>query len=545
MNNQLTINELRAYQAGQLDGPARHRIERLLLEDPFYADALEGLEALQRTGASLPKQTAQLRRALHERINESATERRLFPLWITTMAASIALVMGVALYFIYTTKPVTTAVKKPTISTHSEPIVIEIGPKDSSLAKTVETVAVLESHVARLRGGKGVVERPRSAERRTMYSLPAKRGPVSSQAGDEEYIEIVLTHNNYEQEVKPEIAIDDAPRPNYRRITNPERAFGPNAPEAPEVTFWSDASARFTLARSFVASRLIPTQAAMLTNAYSAPQSVAFETPKGSTANGILLAPVTVVGYGTQSKRELTGAVSAVKPALAPRFMPTQTMALNIIEGTITDQKGEPLPGVQVTVKGTNRGTTTNAAGQFSLDSLLVGGQTLTIASVGFKTQELNALVLKKGSIQLTEDTQVLNEVVVTGYGRAKPKRSEAMSVKTTNRTKTEEVVGVLAYVTELNKTESQAFLDYVKKEAAPYLEGPLEIRIHTKADGSVRQVSVEKGIRIHETGQKRVTRSFIPSQQVVAEAERLVRQYPNWPKKRQWFLWVIGWNKP
>lgn len=150
MNNQLTIDELRAYQAGQLDGPARHRVERLLLEDPFYADALEGLEALQRTGASLPRQTAQLRQALHQRINESATEKRLFPLWVTTMAASILLMMGVALYFIFNTKPAKKPLRQP--DQHTEAVgglPVEIGPGDSAVQKTVETVAALEAHANR------------------------------------------------------------------------------------------------------------------------------------------------------------------------------------------------------------------------------------------------------------------------------------------------------------------------------------------------------------------------------------------------------------
>ncbi|WP_185155442.1 anti-sigma factor [Rudanella paleaurantiibacter] len=150
MNNQLTIDELRAYQAGQLDGPARHRVERLLLEDPFYADALEGLEALQRTGASLPRQTAQLRQALHQRIEESASEKRLFPLWVTTMAASILLMMGVALYFIFNTKPARNTTPQPPRPAEAVGgFPVEIGPSDSAVQKTVETVAALEEHTNR------------------------------------------------------------------------------------------------------------------------------------------------------------------------------------------------------------------------------------------------------------------------------------------------------------------------------------------------------------------------------------------------------------
>jgi len=110
MSNQLTIKELRAYQAGRLSGADLHRVERLLLEDPFYADVLEGLEALQQSGKSLTDQTADLRYVLHQRIHESANERRLMPLWVTSAAASILLVLGVAIYLIYFYQPAFTPV---------------------------------------------------------------------------------------------------------------------------------------------------------------------------------------------------------------------------------------------------------------------------------------------------------------------------------------------------------------------------------------------------------------------------------------------------
>ena len=98
--NQLTASELQAYQAGQLTGQAQHRVERLLLENPFYADALEGLDALQQAGTSVAGQTSELRDALHRRIQESATERRLLPLWLTALTAAIILMVCVAIYLI-------------------------------------------------------------------------------------------------------------------------------------------------------------------------------------------------------------------------------------------------------------------------------------------------------------------------------------------------------------------------------------------------------------------------------------------------------------
>jgi len=102
MNDQLTFDDLRSYQAGRLSGPARHRVERLLLEDPFYADALAGLEAMQQTAARpTAEQLASLRDALQDRIHKSATPKRLWPLWIATTTAAILFMLAMAIYFIF------------------------------------------------------------------------------------------------------------------------------------------------------------------------------------------------------------------------------------------------------------------------------------------------------------------------------------------------------------------------------------------------------------------------------------------------------------
>lgn len=102
--NELSLDDLRAYQADQLSGPARHRVERLMLENPFYADAFDGLDALQQqVGGSLASQTRELHLALQERIQESATTRRLMPLWVTSLVVSVLLVLSVSIYLIINT----------------------------------------------------------------------------------------------------------------------------------------------------------------------------------------------------------------------------------------------------------------------------------------------------------------------------------------------------------------------------------------------------------------------------------------------------------
>ena len=92
------------------------------------------------------------------------------------------------------------------------------------------------------------------------------------------------------------------------------------------------------------------------------------------------------------------------------------------ISGTITDDKGNPLSGVSVLVKGTSQGTTTNDKGQFRLVLKDEGNYTLVISYVGYDNREIAVGDKNSFAIQLKELAQSLNEVVVVGYGTQKRK---------------------------------------------------------------------------------------------------------------------------
>ena len=96
------------------------------------------------------------------------------------------------------------------------------------------------------------------------------------------------------------------------------------------------------------------------------------------------------------------------------------------ITGTVVDEKGEPLIGVAVQVKGTSRGTVTNLDGQFTLD--VKEGDMLEFSYIGYTTQTLKASPVMK--IVMKEDAQKLDEVVVVGYGST-TKRDLIASVST------------------------------------------------------------------------------------------------------------------
>lgn len=87
-----------------------------------------------------------------------------------------------------------------------------------------------------------------------------------------------------------------------------------------------------------------------------------------------------------------------------------------VVKGLIKDTTGEPIIGANVVVKGTTNGTITDLDGNFQLQANK--GDVLTISFIGYKTQEVPAAASL--NIILKDDTELLDEVVVIGYGSVK-----------------------------------------------------------------------------------------------------------------------------
>ncbi|WP_102409272.1 TonB-dependent receptor [Parabacteroides bouchesdurhonensis] len=89
------------------------------------------------------------------------------------------------------------------------------------------------------------------------------------------------------------------------------------------------------------------------------------------------------------------------------------------ITGTVTDNTGESIIGANVVIKGTTNGTVTDLDGNFMIEAPASGG-ILQISYIGFLTQEVAIGNQNNYKIQLKSDNQVLDEVVVVGYGTQK-----------------------------------------------------------------------------------------------------------------------------
>ncbi|MDH4461957.1 MAG: SusC/RagA family TonB-linked outer membrane protein, partial [Flectobacillus sp.] len=122
----------------------------------------------------------------------------------------------------------------------------------------------------------------------------------------------------------------------------------------------------------------------------------------------------------------LTQRTTAENPATllptVPKFTEVQIQEVTIT-GTIVDsERGEPLAGVNVFVKGTQKGTTSDARGKYAI-SVSDKDDVLVFSSIGYEKQEVAILKRILINVSMKSGNQSLDEVVVIGYGKAK--RSE------------------------------------------------------------------------------------------------------------------------
>ncbi|SDZ91196.1 mucoidy inhibitor MuiA family protein [Psychroflexus halocasei] len=95
----------------------------------------------------------------------------------------------------------------------------------------------------------------------------------------------------------------------------------------------------------------------------------------------------------------------------------TYNPSIKRVSGTVYDEAGRPLPGVNVILKGTSKGTQTDFDGNYSIQ--VNNSKSLEFSYVGFKTENI-PIYASNISFQMIEDSAMLSEVVVTGYASAK-----------------------------------------------------------------------------------------------------------------------------
>ncbi|WP_133575407.1 carboxypeptidase-like regulatory domain-containing protein [Pedobacter metabolipauper] len=211
---------------------------------------------------------------------------------------------------------------------------------------------------------------------------------------------------------------------------------------------------------------------------------------------------VVVVAFGTSARKESVGSVSVMRAAEQP--------VKNGIAGKVVEQyNGEPIPGVTVTLKGTNTSVQTNSQGEFliTIDTALKA-PVLVASYIGFTKAE--ALAKKSGSqlltIMMQEDGNSLNEVVVTSQS------SDVAKALAGN-------VSGISVQGRVPAKEHDKFDDYLNKNnryaKAPKIGRSVFLNFTLDKRGHPENIKVISGI----------------DDKYNAEAIRLVQEGPKWKK--------------
>lgn len=106
-------------------------------------------------------------------------------------------------------------------------------------------------------------------------------------------------------------------------------------------------------------------------------------------------------------------------------YLTSRSMSKNIkpiaftVNGTVVDQEGQPLIGVNIQVKGTDKGTSTDFEGNFLMEDI-DENDVLVVSYIGYETTEVPVAGKSYLRITMLSDSQLLDEVVVVGYGTQK-----------------------------------------------------------------------------------------------------------------------------
>lgn len=99
-------------------------------------------------------------------------------------------------------------------------------------------------------------------------------------------------------------------------------------------------------------------------------------------------------------------------------FSQSAVQAGRVVKGVVTDDKGEPLSGVNISLKNNTKATISDDGGRYTIAA--GNNSTLVFSYVGFGTKEVPVNAQTTVSVKLEAENRTLNDVVVVGYGTQK-----------------------------------------------------------------------------------------------------------------------------
>jgi len=167
--------------------------------------------------------------------------------------------------------------------------------------------------------------------------------------------------------------------------------------------------------------------------------------------------------------------------------------AQRTVSGKVTDEGGEGLPGVNVVIKGTTTGVTTDLDGNYKI-SIADDNAILVFSSVGMTTQEMSVGARSIIDLGMSLDTKQLQEVVVTGYGTPQDLRRSVAAISSVSSQKIEQIpIGSFANILQGNA----AGLLSSSGSGAPGTTGKVLIRGNSSINSSTDPLYILDGVPV------------------------------------------------
>lgn len=358
----ITAELIRRYLEGKLDDKTMHAIEKQALDDPFLAEALEGYA---RQAEDRQPVLADLRKRLEQRVSppKGGLFRRMEYRWLAAAAVLVLLCITAVMLM----RPV-----------EKELDIAQVNP-----VKVTDTVA------------------PQKRLADTAIPRPMPPGPAQEQKRPEQ----------------------DAPEKKAGEAKQPsEVVFQPSPPPALAAAKAKAEAAGAAVARTEAAQHAAARERHF--NAVTAPvrqDSGLFAKAKVDT--------IRIRGIARNEDQPLSAkAGEKVEGLIAGEPTPYPDLHADanarLISGVVIDEKtGSGLPGVLVSLEGSNRGVVTDTSGGFALQVDKKDKIQLGFSSIGYERKSVAvAQNTSRVNVALPSHNEKLEEVVVTGYGRSRKK---------------------------------------------------------------------------------------------------------------------------
>ena len=446
---------MRLYQEGKLSGKAAHRVERYLLENDFAQEAMEGFDGFDQSDIDEDIEI------LNRRVSNN---RRQFN-WYYVAASVGLMLMAFAGVWIYVNQieesgelsyqeesptseqPLSSDKQKPVnTSDHKENKEdLQVDPDVTENAKSREKPATILPKKSEIKNDPMVIEESQVAGK-VEDSKPIVQAPLLAEAREEE-VDIETLDEELEGISLSQIQLEEG----FSDAINLEE---------------------IEMDTAYLNSKLSGRVAGVMISEESRSAS---ESRTQSTLNVQNRKKVVIRGQASIQNHDLT-----------------------YVTGQVTDEDGNPLPGVTVTVKGSNVGTISDIEGNYKVPR--VKGTFLSFAYIGMESVDLRVGDQDTLNVTMETDVQALSEVVVIGYGTSDQVEEGYKSARP--------AVGMSDY-----KEYLETNLQYPELAREQKIEGKVILKVTVNSSGAITDVEVKRNLGFG----------------CDEEAIRLVKEGPKW----------------